>query len=38
MSRKQKLATFSQLLILHLVTAPVFFYLPTARTRIDPPE
>jgi hypothetical protein len=38
MSRKQKLATFRQLLTLRLFKAPVFFYLPTARMRIDPPE
>jgi hypothetical protein len=38
MSRKQKLATFRQLLMLRLVTAAVFFHLPTARMRIDPPE
>jgi hypothetical protein len=38
MSRKQKLATFRQLLTLRLLTAALFFQLPTARTRIDSPE
>ncbi len=38
MSRKQKLATFKRLLMLRVVTVPIFFYLPTARMRIDSPE